>query len=250
MSYEPAILFVFNNFRYTEDALWPTKVADIELERRMKLVNLRTVAVVALMSVGSAFAGAPAIGVASAFGSFSVNSAQVNGNSSVYDGSQISTGKTASQIFLQGGPSVMLATNTGATVYNDHLVLSQGAVRVDNMTKYDVQAQGYRIAADEPNSQAAIRLHEGAVEVASMSGVVKVFDANGAMLTRIGAGTASSFKPGQTGANGGTTAGTNGGAVGSISGSNFLLYTAIVGGLAGIGLGAVALVGSTNSSSR
>jgi hypothetical protein len=77
-----------------------------------------------------------------------------------------------------------------------------------------------------------------------------VFDANGAMLTRIGAGTASSFKPGQTGANGGGAAPTSGGAVGAISGSNFLLYTAIIGGLAGIGLGAVALVSNNNSSSR
>ena len=226
------------------------KVGTFELEKRMKLFSLTTVAMAALMSAGSAFAAAPAIGVASAFGSFSVNSAQVNGNSNVYDGSEISTGKTSSQIFLQGGPSVMLATNTGATVYNDHLVLSQGAVRVDNMSKYDVQALGYRIAADEPNSQAAVRLNQGAVEVASMSGVVKVFDTNGAMLTRIGAGTASSFKPGQTGANGGGSAGGSGGAVGAISGSNFLLYTAIIGGLAGIGLGAVALVGANNSSSR
>ncbi len=214
----------------------------------MKLLSIKTVAITALMSVSSAFAAAPAIGVASAFGSFSVNGAQVNGNSNLNNGSEISTGRTASQIFLEGGPSVMLATNTGATVYNDHLVLSQGAVRVDNMTKYDVQAKGYRIAADEPNSQAAIRLNEGSVEVASMSGVVKVFDANGAMLTRIGAGTASSFKPGQTGANAGS-AGSNG-AVGAISGSNFLLYTAIVSGLAGIGLGTVALVGNNNSSSR
>jgi hypothetical protein len=214
----------------------------------MKSLSLRTVALASLLSVGSAFAATPAIGVASAFGSFSVNSAQVNGNSNIYDGSQVSTGKTASQIFLQGGPSVMLATNTGATIYNDHLVLSQGAVRVDNMTKYDVNALGYRVSADEPNSQAAIRVNEGAVEVASMSGVVRVFDSNGVMLTRIGAGTASSFKPGQTGASGGTAS--NGGAVGAISGSNFLLYTAIIGGLAGIGLGAVALVSNNNSSSR
>src|SRR5690242_18225550 len=166
----------------------------------MILTSLKTVAMVAIVSTATAFAATPAIGVASAFGSFTVNSAQVRGNSNVYDGSQVNTGKNTSQIFLQSGPSVMLATNTGATIYNDHLVLSQGAVRVVNMTKYDVNALGYRIAADEPGSQAAVRLNEGAVQVASMSGVVKAFDANGAMLTRIGAGTASSFKPGQTGA--------------------------------------------------
>lgn len=218
----------------------------MKLEIRMKLNSLRTVAIAAVLSGVSAFAATPTIGVASAFGSFAVNSAQVSGNSNIYDGSQVSTGKDSSQIFLQGGPSLMLATNTGATIYNDHLVLSQGAVRVDNMTKYDVQALGYRVAADEPGSQAAVRLHEGAVEVASMSGVVKVFDPSGAMLTRIGAGTASAFKPGQTGANGRA----GGSAAGAVSGSNKLLYTAIIVGVAGIGLGAVALVSYTDSTSK
>lgn len=213
----------------------------------MKLTCLRIVAAVTALSAGSAFAVTPVIGVASAFGSFTVNSSQVTGNSNIYDGSQINTGSTASQIFLQGGPSVMLATNTGATVYNDHLVLTQGAVRVDNMNKYDVQALGYRVAEDEPNSQAAVRLREGAVEVASMSGVVKVFDPNGAMLTRVGAGTASSFKPGQSGADAGTSNGSNsksgGGAAGAIvGGGHKALYTSIILGVAGAGAGAAAFV--------
>jgi hypothetical protein len=220
----------------------------------MKLTCLRIVAAVTALSAGSAFAVTPVIGVASAFGSFTVNSSQVTGNSNVYDGSQISTGSTASQIYLQGGPSVMLATNTGATVYNDHLVLTQGAVRVDNMNKYDVQALGYRVAADEPNSQAAVRLREGAVEVASMSGVLKVFDPSGAMLTRIGAGTASAFKPGQSGADPGNTnnskSGSNGGgAAGAIAGGHKVLYTSIILGVAAAGAGAAAYVATSGSSS-
>jgi hypothetical protein len=212
----------------------------------MKLTCLRIVAAVTAFSAGSAFAVTPVIGVASAFGSFTVNSSQVTGNSNVYDGSQINTSSTASQIFLQGGPSVMLATNTGATVYNDHLVLTQGAVRVDNMNKYDVQALGYRVAADEPNSQAAVRLREGAVEVASMSGVVKVFDPNGAMLTRVGAGTASSFKPGQSGADpgNGSNSKSGGSAAGAIAGGHKVLYTSVILGVAGAGAGAAAFVAS------
>ncbi len=247
-------LFVFNNLPYTEEALRPTKVGALKLERYgMKLTCLRIVAAVTALSAGSAFAVTPVIGVASAFGSFTVNSSQVTGNSNVYDGSQINTGSTASQIFLQGGPSVMLATNTGATVYNDHLVLTQGAVRVDNMNKYDVQALGYRVAPDEPNSQAAVRLREGAVEVASMSGALKVFDKNGAMLTRIGAGTASSFKPGQSGADPGNTNGgtskSGGGAAGAIAGGHKVLYTSIILGVAAAGAGAAAFVATSGSSS-
>jgi hypothetical protein len=192
----------------------------------------------------------PVIGVASAFGSFTVNSSRVAGNSNLYDGSQVNTGVTTSQIFLQGGPSVLLATNTGATLYADHLVLTQGSVRVDNMNKYDVQALGYRVAAEDPNAQAAIRLRDGAVEVASMSGAVRVFDPSGAMLTRVGAGTASSFKPGQTGAGSGGGAHSGGGAAGAISGGGHtLLYASIVLGVAAAGAGAAAYV-ITNSTSR
>ena len=214
----------------------------------MKLTGIKIAALVAAMSALSVFAATPAIGVASAFGSFTVNSATANGNSNIYEGSQVSTGATASQIFLQGGPSVMLATNTGATIYNDRLVLSQGAVRVDNMGKYDVQALGYRVVADDPNTQAAIRLREGAVEVASMTGVVRVFDSNGAMLTRMGAGTASSFKPGQTGAGGGSNSGNSGGgAAGAVGGSHVLLYTGIVAAVAAAAVGGVAFLNANNN---
>ncbi len=216
----------------------------------MKLTGIKIVALVAAMSALSGYAATPAIGVASAFGSFTVNSTTANGNSSIYDGSQVNTGATASQIFLQGGPSVMLATNTGATIYNDHLVLSQGAVRVDNMGKYDVQALGYRVTADDPNAQAAVRLREGSVEIASMTGVVKVFDSNGAMLTRMGAGTASSFKTGQTGASG-SDSNSGGHAAGAVGGgsSHVLLYTGIVAAVAAAAVGGVAYLNS-NSSSR
>lgn len=209
----------------------------------MNLTCLRIVAMATALSAGPAFAVTPVIGVVSAFGTFTVNNYQVAGNSNLYNGSQIRTGGAMSEIFLQGGPSVMLATNTGATVYNDHLLLTRGTVRVDDMSKYDVQALGYRIAADEPNARAAVRLRDGAVEVASMSGVVRVFDPSGAMLTRVGAGTASSFKPGQTGAGSGGGAHTGGGAAGAISGGGHtLLYASIVLGVAAAGAGAAAYV--------
>lgn len=215
----------------------------------MKLNSLMTVALAAAVSAASAFAATPAIGVASAFGSFSVNSAQVSGNANVFDGSQVRTDKAASQILLQNGSSLTLATNTAATVYNDHLVIREGAARVDDMSNYNVQGLGYRVVADEPGSQAAVRLNNGAFEVASMSGAVKVFDSRGAMLTRIGAGTASSFKPGQSGASSESGAAAGGGAASTVgSGSaNILLYGAVVAGLAGAGLGTLAYVKASDN---
>jgi hypothetical protein len=215
----------------------------------MKFNSLMTVALVTAVSAASGFAATPAIGVASAFGSFSVNSAPVNGNANVFNGSEVRTDKAASQILLQNGSSLTLATNTAATIYNDHIVIREGAARVDDMSKYDVQGLGYRVVADEPGSQAAVRLNNGAFEVASMSGALKVFDSNGAMLTRIGAGTASSFKPGQSSKSGQSGA-SGGGAASTVSSASgtVLLYAAVIGSVAAIGLAGAAFIVTHNGS--
>jgi len=208
----------------------------------MKFHCFKTAGLAVAMSAVSAFATTPTIGVASASGRFTVNSAQVSGNANLFDGSRIRTDKSGSQLFLQNGASVLLATNTAATVYNDRLVLSEGAARIDNMSSLSVEADGYRIVPDNATSQAAVRLNAGTVEVASMSGAVKVFNKDGAMLTHIGAGTASAFKPG-----GQSSSSTSGGMSG-VSGSSVTLFVAILASFAGLGLATVAYVNSTSSS--
>lgn len=209
----------------------------------MKLHGLKAVSAAVALSAVSAFAATPTIGVASAFGKFTINSAQVSGNANLFDGSQVRTDNTASQLFLQNGASVLLATNTAATVYGNRLVLSEGAARVDNMSNLSVEAAGFRVVPDDATSQAAVRLNDGTVEVASMSGAVKVFNKDGAMLTHIGAGTASAFKPG------GQSGASTGGGMSGVSGSSVALFTAVLASFAGLGLATAAYVNS-NSSSR
>jgi hypothetical protein len=209
----------------------------------MKFHCINTVGLAVAMSAVSAFATTPTIGVASAFGRFTVNSAQVSGNANLFDGSRIRTDKAASQLFLQNGASVLLATNTAATVYNDRLVLSEGAARIDNMSSLSVEADGYRVVPDDATSQAAVRMNAGTVEVASMSGAVKVFNKDGAMLTHIGAGTASAFKPG-----GGQSSSSTSGGMSGVSGSSWAIFAAVVASFAGLGLASAAYVNSTSSS--
>jgi hypothetical protein len=67
---------------------------------------------------------------------------------------------------------------------------------VDNLTGYSIHADRYDIRQGKPSSQAIVRLNQGAVEIAALSGSLNVFDNNGALLTRIGAGTASAFQSG------------------------------------------------------
>ncbi len=152
----------------------------------------------AALSIASSFAVTPTIGVASAFGTFTVNKGEVEGNANIFDGSQLKTGKASSQVFLQNGAALVLAADSTGTIYRDHLVLQSGATKVDNMQNYAVHAANFRIQATQPLSQAVVRIDGDSVEVAALSGSLDVFNEKGVLLTHIGAGTASAFQAGAT----------------------------------------------------
>jgi hypothetical protein len=154
-----------------------------------------------LFCAAASFAVGPSIGIASAVGTFVVNSNLVDGNANLFEGSEIKTSKASSQIFLQTGASLTLGIDSAGTIYRDHLVLHQGAAKIDNMNGYSVRAANYRIEQGERASQAVVRLDSEMVEVAALAGSLNVFDRKGAMLTHIGTGTASAFQAGGSGGN-------------------------------------------------
>ncbi len=192
-----------------------------------------------LLSAAACFALQPTIGIATAVGTFIVNSNRVDGNANLFDGSDVKTGKASSQVFLQNGAALTLGIDSAGTIYRDHLLLHQGATKVDNMTGYSVHASSYRIEQGQSASQAVVRLDGDMVEVAALAGSLNVFDKKGALLTHIGAGTASAF---QTGASGGGGQGTA-----SPNNNNRLKYEAATAlllavTLAGLGLAVAAIV--------
>ena len=181
----------------------------------------------AVLSIACARAAAPAIGVASAVGTFTLDSTRVEGNSNLFEGSRIKTGMASSQLYLQNGAALTLGTNSSGTVYQDRIVLEQGAARFDKMERYAVEAANYRLEAAQPATQAVVRLNGNIVEAAALHGALTVFDRRGALLTRIGAGTASAFQNNppqspQTGANPPQSSATTGqsGATTSQTGAN------------------------------
>ena len=149
-----------------------------------------------LLAAALGFSLPPTIGIASAVGSFVVNSSRVDGNSNLFDGSEIKTGKASSQILLQSGAALTLGIDSAGTVYRDHLLLQEGATEVNDMNGFSIHAGSLRIKQSQPASQAVVRLTEGTVEVAALSGSLDVFDRGGSLLTHIGAGTASAFQSG------------------------------------------------------
>ena len=141
----------------------------------------------------SAFAGSPTIGVATAVGAFTSNNASVTGNVDIADGTQLRTSIAPSEVRLESGVDVRLATRSAGTVYGDHLVLRDGAVRLSKFDHYTVAVSDLEIQADNPAAQAIIRVTPKTIEVASIGGSVRVTD-SGAMMTRVAAGTKMSFQ--------------------------------------------------------
>lgn len=163
-----------------------------------------TLVVVTAISAAPAWAAPATIGVATAVSAFSVDNSLVTGSANIFDGTEVRTTTAPSDLHLQNGVTVHLATRSAGTVYSDRVVLREGAARVDNFSDYTIEARQLQIEAESPAARAVVRLAGKTVEVASIGGTLKVTD-GGAMLTRVTAGTKSSFQqtgaaPGQTGA--------------------------------------------------
>ena len=99
---------------------------------------------------------------------------------------ELKTGKASSEVLLRNGAALTLGIDSSGTIYADHLLLQEGATKVDNMNGYSVHAADYRIDEGQPASQAVVRIEEDMVEVAALSGSLNVFDRQGALLTHIG----------------------------------------------------------------
>jgi len=175
----------------------------------MTLQKLPKLVVVAAVTIAYVIAASPAIGVASAVGTFMVNSSEVEGNANLFDGSRIRTDKASSKVYLMSGAALVLGINSAGTIYRDHFTLNQGATKVDNLTGYSIRAERYDIRQGKPSSQAVVRIDQGTVEIAALAGSLNIFDEKGALLTRIGAGTASAFQSGLSTLPSGASADTN-----------------------------------------
>jgi hypothetical protein len=162
----------------------------------MQSNSLRAVFAVAALSATSVFAATPVIGVASAFGSFSINNVGMAGTANVLDGSQLKTDSAPSEVALRNGATIRLATKSSGKVSTNAFLLTGGAAKIDNVGKYVIQGDRYSVLADNPKAQIAVRLNQGMFDVASISGAVRVLDGSGALLTRVPAGTSASFKTG------------------------------------------------------
>lgn len=163
-----------------------------------------TLVVATAICAAPVWAASATIGVATAVSAFSVDNSLVTGSANLFDGATVRTTTAPSDLRLQNGVTVHLATRSAGAVFEDRMELREGAARVDNFDSYMVQAGDLQINAETPGARAVVRLTGNTVEVASIGGTLKVTD-GASMLTRVASGTKLSFQqtgatPSQTGA--------------------------------------------------
>src|SRR5580704_4822530 len=90
-------------------------------------------------------AAAPAVGIVTARGSFTIDASSITGNATLFEGNQIETGKISSQLQLNNGARMQLAAESRGIVYRDRLVLEKGVGRVYHAGNFMVEANTLQI---------------------------------------------------------------------------------------------------------
>jgi hypothetical protein len=155
---------------------------------RVVLVVLLTLCLCGILTAANSM-----IGVAVANGNFLLDRSQVVGNANVFDGSVVETESAMSDLSLTSGLKMRLGVESRGQVFQDRLVLQQGAGQVSG-SKYLVEARGLRVIP--VGSDATVRVALGPktlVEVAALTGSFHVETLAGIRVANMTPGAARSF---------------------------------------------------------
>lgn len=164
----------------------------------MRFFRFRILFVPALVCATGALlsASTAAIGMASANGSFQINSSKVWGHTTLFDGYTIETAQAPSELRLNNGAQLRLATGSRATVFQGRAVLEKGSGQVEASPGYLMQAGRLNIQATSADTVARVQLGErNRVMVAALRGAVRVTNGGGMVVAKIGAGHALNLDP-------------------------------------------------------
>jgi hypothetical protein len=138
-----------------------------------------------------AIAAAPAIGIVTASGHFTLDRSQVWGNATVFEGSVVETGSASSEVALRSGAKLQLAKDSRARILLNRVVMEKGIGQLSAPESFEMDAANLRIHTD-----GRLRVHIGnSVQVASLTGTTRVSSAGGMLLASIPAGRTMSFSP-------------------------------------------------------
>jgi hypothetical protein len=161
-----------------------------------RLTAQSLIALILVCTVSVALAGGEAIGFAVASGSFQVDSAQVYGNTTLFDGATISTATAPSRLELTNGARMTLGEDSQARIFDKQMTLERGTGELKTPASYRMDARTLQISPLDPKSIARVKL-EGPrqVLVAAVNGRVRVLNEAGTLVANVEPGRALLFTP-------------------------------------------------------
>jgi len=140
-------------------------------------------------------AAGPALGFATAKGSFQIDGASVSGDATLFGGTTIETGEASSRLQFSNGARIELAAHSRAKTFSDHLTLEKGLGELA-AKKYRIEARTLRIETNDPQSLARVVIEsEKRVLVMARNGPVRVYNEIGLLVANVKPGVAMSFEP-------------------------------------------------------
>jgi hypothetical protein len=137
-----------------------------------------------------------AIGLIKASGEFIIDGSGARDNSTVFQGSMVSTANAASHVVLEDGTRIDMGLDSRSRIYRDHVVIEKGLLHVKASNRYVVTAG--RIRIDSPQ-QTLVRLSDsGKVSVTALQGIAEVKDGDGLLLAKVHPGRALDFNDADT----------------------------------------------------
>jgi len=165
---------------------------------RLKMLSCaagRVVTALLPILVGSCLASDRVIGLAVATGNVRVNGNVVSGNFTVFDGSYVETGQEISELRLESGPRLRLASNTRARIFPDRLVLDEGLSELNADSGFLIQAPNLRIWAPSSRWEAWVAVDGRHAQVATVSGILKVSTEAGRTVAYVSPGNPVNLEP-------------------------------------------------------
>ena len=89
--------------------------------------------------LSAAALAAPAIGIVTASGHFSVEGSQVWGNATLFDGATVETSSASSELALRNGVSVQLGAGSRVRIWQNRLILEKGAAQLSAPAAFEAR---------------------------------------------------------------------------------------------------------------
>jgi hypothetical protein len=138
-----------------------------------------------------ASASPPVIGVARSRGAFLINHASVPGSATIRDGTSVETMDTSSNLSLNGGEKVLLASGSSATIHQDRLILDRGTAELSGSSLYQIETANLHITPSSTGATIRVVVEPtDRVNIAAVSGTAEVRNLQGMLVANILSGTA------------------------------------------------------------